>query len=50
MPEAAVGSAHYRILFLSAFLYADITLMINTLAELIRQRLRHRFSQYKEQA
>jgi phosphate transport system permease protein len=50
MPEAAVGSAHYRILFLSAFLLLIFTLMINTLAELIRQRLRHRFSQYKEQA
>jgi len=50
MPEAAVGSAHYRILFLSALVLLVFTLMINTVAELIRQRLRLRFSQYKEQA
>jgi len=50
MPEAAVGSAHYRILFLSALLLLIFTMIINTFAELIRQRLRLRFSQYKEQA
>ncbi|MEZ3499439.1 ABC transporter permease subunit [Pantoea sp. KPR_PJ] len=50
MPEAAAGSAHYRILFLSALLLLVFTLIINTLAELIRQRLRQRYSQHEGQA
>jgi phosphate transport system permease protein len=50
MPEAAVGSAHYRILFLSALMLLIFTLVINTIAELIRQRLRQRYSQHEEQA
>lgn len=49
MPEAAAGSAHYRILFLSALLLLVFTLIINTLAELIRQRLRQRYSQHEGQ-
>ncbi|OQP34687.1 ABC transporter permease subunit [Pantoea latae] len=49
MPEAAAGSAHYRILFLSALMLLIFTLMINTLAELIRQRLRQRYSQHEGQ-
>lgn len=49
MPEAAVGSAHYRILFLSALLLLIFTLAINTLAELIRQRLRQRYSHNEAQ-
>ncbi|QDY42678.1 ABC transporter permease subunit [Candidatus Pantoea soli] len=49
MPEAAAGSAHYRILFLSALLLLLFTLVINTVAELIRQRLRQRYSQHEGQ-
>ncbi len=49
MPEAAAGSAHYRILFLSALLLLMFTLVINTVAELIRQRLRQRYSQHEGQ-
>ncbi|OON39005.1 phosphate ABC transporter permease [Izhakiella australiensis] len=44
MPEAAAGSAHYRILFLSALILLMFTLLVNTLAELLRQRLRARFA------
>lgn len=49
MPEAAAGSAHYRILFLSALLLLIFTLVINTLAEVVRQRLRQRYSQHEGQ-
>lgn len=49
MPEAAAGSAHYRILFLSALMLLVFTLIINTLAELFRQRLRQRYSQHEGQ-
>lgn len=45
MPEAAAGSAHYRILFLSALVLLIFTLVVNTLAELVRQRLRQRYGQ-----
>lgn len=45
MPEAAAGSAHYRVLFLSALVLLVFTLVVNTLAEMVRQRLRQRFSQ-----
>lgn len=50
MPEAVSGSAHYRILFLSALVLLVFTLVINTLAELFRQRLRLRYSQHEGQA
>ncbi|MDF7661686.1 ABC transporter permease subunit [Erwiniaceae bacterium L1_54_6] len=49
MPEAAAGSAHYRILFLSALILLIFTLIINTVAEVIRQRLRQRYSQHEGQ-
>ncbi len=49
MPEAASGSAHYRILFLSALVLLVFTLIVNTLAELIRQRLRRRFARQEGQ-
>ncbi len=49
MPEAAAGSAHYRILFLSALVLLIFTLVVNTLAELIRQRLRRQYGQQEEQ-
>ncbi|WP_380183696.1 ABC transporter permease subunit [Kalamiella sp. sgz302252] len=49
MPEAAAGSGHYRVLFLSALVLLIFTLVVNTLAELVRQRLRRRFSQQEAQ-
>ena len=44
MPESEVGSAHYRILFLAAFVLFCLTFVFNTLAELVRQRLRERYN------
>jgi phosphate transport system permease protein len=40
MPESEVGGSHYRVLFLSALVLLLFTFVMNTLAELIRQRLR----------
>ncbi|KAA9129862.1 ABC transporter permease subunit [Marinihelvus fidelis] len=44
MPESAVHSTHYRILFLSALVLFVFTFIVNTGAELVRQRLRARYS------
>jgi len=44
MPESAVASTHYRILFLAALVLFLITFVFNTGAELIRQRLRNKYS------
>jgi phosphate transport system permease protein len=44
MPESEVGSTHYRILFLAALVLFMLTFVLNTLAELVRQRLRERYS------
>ncbi len=44
MPEAAVGTTHYRLLFFSALVLFAFTFVVNTLAELVRQRLRERYS------
>lgn len=44
MPESEVGSSHYRILFLAAFVLFVFTFVLNTLAEFIRQRLRDKYS------
>ena len=44
MPEAAIGSTHYRILFLAALVLFVFTFMLNTAAELVRDRLRKRYS------
>lgn len=44
MPESEVGSTHYRILFLAAFVLFLFTFVVNTLAEWVRQRLRNRYS------
>ena len=49
MPEAAAGSGHYRILFLSALVLLIFTLVVNTLAEMVRQRLRQRYGQQEVQ-
>ncbi|MHA7817428.1 MAG: ABC transporter permease subunit [Pseudohaliea sp.] len=43
-PESIVGSTHFRVLFLSALLLFAFTFVINTLAELVRQRLRYRYA------
>ncbi|QPG07235.1 ABC transporter permease subunit [Salinimonas marina] len=40
LPESEVSSAHYQILFFTACLLFGFTFVINTLAELLRQRLR----------
>lgn len=43
LPEAAQGGSLYRSLFLGAFLLFLFTFIINTLAEILRQRLRERY-------
>ncbi len=45
IPEAPHGGTLYRTLFLAALLLYLITFAINTVAELVRQRLRERYSQ-----
>ncbi len=45
MPESEVASSHYRILFLAAFVLFVFTFFFNTLAELVRQRLREKYSE-----
>ncbi len=45
IPEAPHGGTLYRTLFLAALMLFVITFLINTFAELIRQRLRKRYSQ-----
>ena len=42
LPEAPVGSTHYRTLFLGAVVLFAMTFVLNTLAEVLRQRLRER--------
>ena len=44
MPESAVDSTHYRVLFLAALVLFTFTFVFNTLAEIIRQRLREKYS------
>jgi len=44
MPEAAVGTTHYRLLFFSALVLFVFTFVVNTLAELVRHRLREKYS------
>jgi phosphate transport system permease protein len=43
MPEAGVGETHYRLLFLSALVLFAFTFFVNTIAELVRQRLREKY-------
>jgi phosphate transport system permease protein len=43
VPEAEVDSTHYRVLFLAAFVLFLFTFVVNTAAELIRQRLRVKY-------
>ncbi len=45
IPEAPVGGTLYRVLFLAALLLFLVTFIVNTAAELVRQRLRRKFGQ-----
>lgn len=42
LPEAARGTAHYRVLFLAALTLFAMTFIVNTIAEIVRQRVRRR--------
>jgi phosphate transport system permease protein len=44
IPEAPHGGTLYRVLFLGALLLFVLTFLVNTAAELVRQRLRERYS------
>lgn len=43
IPEAPDGGTLYRVLFLAALLLFAMTFLVNTLAEVVRQRLRERY-------
>lgn len=43
MPEAEVASSHFRILFLSGLVLFVFTFIVNTTAEIVRQRLREKY-------
>ena len=45
MPESAIDSSHFRILFLAALVLFLFTFFFNTLAETVRQRLKKRYSE-----
>ncbi len=42
LPEAVIGSTHYRMLFVAALLLFAVTFVINTVAEAVRIRFRKR--------
>ena len=44
LPESELDSSHYRILFLAALVLFGATFLFNTAAEVIRQRLRDKYS------
>jgi phosphate transport system permease protein len=44
MPESEVGSTHFRLLFLSGLTLFMFTFIFNTIAEVVRHRLRKRYS------
>lgn len=44
LPETAVNSTHFRILFLAGLVLFAMTFVVNTIAEVVRQRLRARYS------
>ena len=46
IPEAPVDSSLYRTLFLSAVLLFVMTFIVNTVAELVRQRLRAKYGRF----
>jgi phosphate transport system permease protein len=43
VPEAPYGGTLYRVLFLAGLALFIMTFLVNTLAELVRQRLRERY-------
>lgn len=43
LPESEVHSTHYRILFLAALVLFVFTFLVNTVADVVRQRLRRRY-------
>lgn len=43
MPEAGVGETHYRLLFMSALVLFAFTFVVNTIAEIVRARLREKY-------
>lgn len=43
LPEAAIHSTHYRVLFLCGFILFVMTFVLNTVAEVLRNHLRERF-------
>ena len=45
IPEAPLGGTLYRVLFLAALLLFLVTFIVNTAAELVRQRLRRKYGQ-----
>jgi phosphate transport system permease protein len=44
MPESEVNSTHYRILFLASLILFLFTFVFNTVAEIVRHRLRAKYS------
>lgn len=44
MPESEVGSTHFRLLFLAGLVLFLFTFFLNTLAEVVRSRLRKKYS------
>lgn len=46
IPEAPVGGTLYRVLFLSAVILFVMTFVLNTVAELVRQRLRKKYGRF----
>ncbi len=46
IPEAPCGGTLYRVLFLSAVLLFMLTFVVNTAAELVRQRLRKKYGRF----
>ena len=45
IPEAPQGATLYRTLFLAALILFAFTFLVNTAAEVVRQRLRRRFAE-----
>ena len=44
MPESEVNSTHYRVLFLAGLVLFMFTFVFNSVAEIVRQRLREKYS------
>jgi phosphate transport system permease protein len=45
IPESEVDSTHYRILFLAALVLFMFTFVVNTAAEVVRERLRAKYGE-----